>query len=91
MFLLYLSVNLSDVITDVDDKAKKITIIADVNTDGNTKHVLEDYSLLQHLYMNASYIPQTSVPLPMGVITTSGTRQYNCLCKFRGKYRMVSK
>ncbi|MCD4845978.1 MAG: DUF3160 domain-containing protein, partial [Methanosarcinales archaeon] len=34
--------SLNSVITDVDDKAKKTTIIADVHTDGNTGHVLEE-------------------------------------------------
>ncbi len=34
--------NLGGVIADVDDKAKKTTIIADVHTDGNTMQVLEE-------------------------------------------------
>ena len=34
--------NLNNVITDVDNKAKKTTIIADVHTDQNTKQVLEE-------------------------------------------------
>ncbi|RZB29105.1 MAG: hypothetical protein AEth_01709 [Candidatus Argoarchaeum ethanivorans] len=34
--------NLDGVIADVDDKAKKTTIIADVHTDGNTLQVLEE-------------------------------------------------
>nr|QNO44068.1 hypothetical protein DKCKCFMF_00001 [Methanosarcinales archaeon ANME-2c ERB4]QNO44209.1 hypothetical protein BDDIBOIB_00004 [Methanosarcinales archaeon ANME-2c ERB4] len=34
--------NLDGVIADVDDKAKKTTIIADVHTDSNTEHVLEE-------------------------------------------------
>lgn len=34
--------NLNDVITGVDDKGKKTTIIADVHTDGNTGQVLEE-------------------------------------------------
>jgi len=34
--------NLDGVIADVDDKAKKTTIVADVHTDGNTGQVLEE-------------------------------------------------
>ena len=34
--------NLDGVIADVDDKAKKTTIVADVHTDANTKQVLEE-------------------------------------------------
>jgi len=34
--------NLEGVIADVDEKAKKTTIVADVHTDGNTKQVLEE-------------------------------------------------
>ncbi|NMG83464.1 MAG: DUF3160 domain-containing protein [Methanosarcinales archaeon] len=34
--------NLEGVIADVDDKAKKTTIVADVHTDGNTMQVLEE-------------------------------------------------
>jgi hypothetical protein len=34
--------SLNDVIADVDDKAKKTTIVADVHTDGNTGQVLEE-------------------------------------------------
>ncbi|MEA1868879.1 MAG: DUF3160 domain-containing protein [Euryarchaeota archaeon] len=34
--------NLGGVIADVDDKAKKTTIVADVHTDGNTGQVLEE-------------------------------------------------
>ncbi|RZN15304.1 MAG: DUF3160 domain-containing protein [Methanosarcinales archaeon] len=34
--------NLDGVIADVDTKAKKTTIVADVHTDGNTKQVLEE-------------------------------------------------
>ncbi len=34
--------NLGGVIADVDDKAKKTTIVADVHTDGNTEQVLEE-------------------------------------------------
>jgi len=33
---------LNGVIADVDDKAKKTTVIADVHTDGNTRQVLEE-------------------------------------------------
>ena len=34
--------SLNDVIADVDDKAKKTTIVADVHTNGNTGQVLEE-------------------------------------------------
>ncbi|RLG31260.1 dTDP-glucose 4,6-dehydratase [Methanosarcinales archaeon] len=34
--------NLDGVIADVEDKAKKTTIVADVHTDGNTEQVLEE-------------------------------------------------
>nr|QNR61656.1 hypothetical protein GZ37B2_88 [uncultured archaeon GZfos37B2] len=34
--------NLDGVIADVDDKAKKTTVIADVHTDSNTRQVLEE-------------------------------------------------
>jgi hypothetical protein len=34
--------NLDGVIADVEDKAKKTTIVADVHTDGNTKQILEE-------------------------------------------------
>lgn len=41
-FIKYFGEELEGVISEVEDKAKKTTIVADVHTDGNTQQVLEE-------------------------------------------------
>lgn len=59
---------LSDVITDVDDKAKKTTIIADVHTDGNTWHVLEEGVGYVDLIVVAYQLPDGRILMGSGPV-----------------------
>ncbi len=60
--------SLSDVITDVDDKAKKTTIIADVHTDGNTGHVLEEGVGYVDLIVVAYQLPDGRILMGAGPV-----------------------
>ncbi|MGP8337675.1 MAG: DUF3160 domain-containing protein [Methanosarcinaceae archaeon] len=60
--------SLSGVITDVDDKAKKTTIIADVHTDGNTGHVLEEGVGYVDLVVVAYKLPDGRILLGSGPV-----------------------
>ena len=59
---------LNDVITDVEDKAKKTTIIADVHTDGNTMQVLEEGVGYVDLMVVAYKLPDGRVLLGAGPV-----------------------
>ncbi len=59
---------LNDVIADVEDKAKKTTIIADVHTDGNTMQVLEEGVGYVDLMVVAYKLPDGRVLLGAGPV-----------------------
>jgi hypothetical protein len=59
---------LNDVIEDVDDKAKKTTIIADVHTDGNTRQVLEEGVGYVNLIVVAYKVPDGRILIGAGPV-----------------------
>ncbi len=59
---------LNGVIQDVDDKAKKTTIIADVHTDGNTGQVLEEGSGYVKLIIVAYKVPDGRILVGAGPV-----------------------
>jgi hypothetical protein len=61
---------LNDVIADVDEKAKKTTIIADVHTDGNTGQVLEEGVGYVDLIVVAYKVPDGRILIGSGPIMT---------------------
>lgn len=62
--------NLDGVIADVDDKAKKTTIIADVHTDGNTGQVLEEGVGYVDLIVVAYRLPDGRILIGAGPVMT---------------------
>jgi len=60
--------SLNNVIADVDDKAKKTTIIADVHTDGNTGQVLEEGVGYVDLIVVAYRLPDGRVLIGAGPV-----------------------
>jgi len=62
--------NLSGVIADVDEKAKKTTIIADVHTDGNTEQVLEEGVGYVNLIIVAYKVPDGRILIGAGPVMT---------------------
>ncbi len=61
---------LNSVIEDVDEKAKKTTIVADVHTDGNTKHVLEEGVGYVDLIVVAYKVPDGRILVGAGPVMT---------------------
>jgi hypothetical protein len=61
---------LNAVIIEVDEKAKKTTIIADVHTDGNTGHVLEEGVGYVDLIVVAYLVPDGRILLGAGPVMT---------------------
>ena len=61
---------LKGVIADVDDKARKTTIIADVHTDGNSKQVLEEGVGYVDLIVVAYKVPDGRVLIGAGPVMT---------------------
>ena len=61
---------LNAVISEVDDKAKKTTIIADVHTDGNTGHVLEEGVGYVDLIVVAYIVPDGRILIGAGPVMT---------------------
>jgi len=61
---------LTGVIAEVDDKAKKTTIIADVHTDGNTKNVLEEGVGYVDLIVVAYKVPDGRILVGAGPVMT---------------------
>jgi hypothetical protein len=59
---------LNDVIAEVDEKAKKTTIVADVHTDGNTLQVLEEGVGYVELIVVAYKVPDGRVLLGVGPV-----------------------
>jgi len=59
---------LNGVIQDVDDKAKKTTIVADVHTDGNTGQVLEEGSGYVKLIIVAYKVPDGRILVGAGPV-----------------------
>ncbi len=59
---------LNSVIKDVDEKAKKTTIIADVHTDQNTKHVLEEGVGYVNLIVVAYKVPDGRILIGAGPV-----------------------
>lgn len=59
---------LNNVIEDVDDKAKKTTIIADVHTDANTKQVLEEGVGYVNLIVVAYRVPDGRILIGAGPV-----------------------
>ena len=60
--------HLSGVIAEVDDKAKKTTIVADVHTDANTMHVLEEGVGYVKLIAVAYLVPDGRILLGAGPV-----------------------
>ncbi len=60
--------NLDGVIANVEDKAKKTTIVADVHTDGNTKQVLEEGVGYVDLIVVAYKLPDGRILLGAGPV-----------------------
>ena len=60
--------NLGGVIADVDDKAKKTTVVADVHTDQNTKEVLEEGVGYVKLVVVAYKVPDGRILLGAGPV-----------------------
>jgi hypothetical protein len=61
---------LNAVITDVDEKAKKTTIIADVHTDANTRQVLEEALGYVNLIIVAYKLPDGRILMGAGPVTS---------------------
>ena len=61
---------LNAVISEVDDKAKKTTIVADVHTDGNTKQVLEEGVGYVDLIVVAYKVPDGRILIGAGPVMT---------------------
>ena len=59
---------LNDVIEDVDDKAKRTTIVADVHTDANTKQVLEEGVGYVNLIVVAYKVPDERILIGAGPV-----------------------
>jgi len=67
-FIKHFGDQLSYVITDVDEKARKTTIIADVHTDGNTKNVLEEGVGYVKLMVVAYKVPDGRILIGAGPV-----------------------
>jgi hypothetical protein len=61
---------LNEVIADVDEKAKKTTIVADVHTDQNTQHVLEEGVGYVKLIAVAYNVPDGRILIGAGPVLT---------------------
>lgn len=61
---------LNEVIADVDEKAKKTTIVADVHTDQNTQHVLEEGVGYVNLIVVAYNVPDGRILIGAGPVLT---------------------
>ena len=61
---------LNSVIADVEEKAKKTTIIADVHTDTNTRNVLEEGVGYVNLIVVAYKVPDGRILIGAGPVTT---------------------
>ena len=59
---------LNDVIADVDEKAKKTTIVADVHTDTNTRTVLEEAVGYVNLIVTAYKVPDGRILIGAGPV-----------------------
>ncbi len=59
---------LNNVIADVDEKAKKTTLVADVHTDGNTRQVLEEGVGYVRLVVAAYKVPDGRILLGAGPV-----------------------
>ena len=59
---------LNDVIAEVDEKAKKTTIVADVHTEGNTKQVLEEGIGYVNLIVVAYKVPDGRILIGAGPV-----------------------
>jgi hypothetical protein len=59
---------LNDVISDVDEKAKKTTIVADVHTDNNTRQVLEEGVGYVNLIVVAYKVPDGRILIGAGPV-----------------------
>ena len=69
-FIKYFGGSLKGVIADVDDKARKTTIIADVHTDGNSGQVLEEGVGYVDFIVVAYKVPDGRVLIGAGPVMT---------------------
>jgi len=69
-FIKNFGAELNGVIADVQDKAKKTTIIADVHTDQNTKQVLEEGLGYVDLIIVAYKVPDGRILIGAGPVMT---------------------
>jgi hypothetical protein len=67
-FIKNFGASLDYVLGDVDDKARKTTIIADVHTDGNTRQVLEEGTGYVDLIVVAYKLPDGRIQLGAGPV-----------------------
>jgi hypothetical protein len=67
-FIKYFGDELNDVIAEVDEKAKKTTIVADVHTDQNTQQVLEEGVGYVNLIVVAYKVPDGRILIGAGPV-----------------------